>query len=98
MAIGAGEYAVSPRAQWRDVLPTTAHRWVTRQPGRVRVLDCTPLDQESESVQWLSGYRVALLGGPQSAAGLPEYDRLDLKAIDEKIRREQKSREGGRRF
>jgi hypothetical protein len=64
VAIAAGEYAVSPRAEWRDVLPTTAHRWVMRQPGRVRVLDCTPLDQESESVPWLSGYRVALLGGP----------------------------------
>ena len=62
VALAAGEYAVSPSALWRDVLPTTAHRWVTRQPGRVRVLDCTPLDQESESVQWLTGYRVTLVG------------------------------------
>ena len=30
---------------------------------RVRVLDCTPLNQESESVQWLTGDRVTLLGG-----------------------------------
>ena len=59
----AGEYAASPSALWRDVLPTTAHRWVMRQPGRVRALDCTPLDQESESVQWLTGHRVTLLGG-----------------------------------
>jgi hypothetical protein len=66
VALAAGEYAVSPLALWRDVLPTTAHRWVTRQPGRVRVLDCTPLNQESESVQWLTGYRVMLLGGPIS--------------------------------
>ena len=29
----------------------------------MRVLDCTPLNQESESVQWLTGYRVTLLGG-----------------------------------
>ena len=64
VALAAGEYAVSPPALWRDVLPTTAHRWVVRQPGRVRALDCTPLDQESESVQWLTGYRVTLLGGP----------------------------------
>ena len=34
-------------ALWRDVLPTTAHRWVTQQPADVRVLDCTPLTQES---------------------------------------------------
>ncbi len=63
VALAAGEYAVSPSALWRDVLPTTAHRWVAQQVDAVRVLDCTPLDQESESVQWLTGYRVTLLGG-----------------------------------
>ena len=62
VALAAGEYAVAPSTLWRDVLPTPAHRWVTRQPGHVRVLDCTPLNQESESVQWLTGYRVRLLG------------------------------------
>jgi hypothetical protein len=62
-ALAAGEYVVSPSMLWRDVLPTTAHRWVVRQPGRVRALDCTPPDQESESVQWLTGDRVELLGG-----------------------------------
>jgi hypothetical protein len=63
VALAAGEYAVSPSALWRDVLPTPAHRWVTRQVARVRALDCTALDQESESVQWLTGHRVTLLGG-----------------------------------
>jgi hypothetical protein len=63
VALGAAEYAVSPASLWRDVLPTTAHRWVTRQPGAVRVLDCTPLTQESESVQWMTEGRVTLLGG-----------------------------------
>ena len=63
VALAAGEYAVAPSALWRNVLPTTAHRWVTRQPGRIRVLDCTPPNQESQSVQWLTGYRVTLLGG-----------------------------------
>ncbi len=63
VALAAGEYAVSPSALSRDVLPTTAHRWVVQQVDGVRVLDCTPLTQESESVQWLTGYRVALLGG-----------------------------------
>jgi hypothetical protein len=41
----------------------------------MRVLDCTPLNQESESVQWLTGYRVTLLGGAISDcsdANLPE--------------------------
>jgi hypothetical protein len=63
VVLAAGEYAVSPSALWRDVLPTAAHRWVVQQVDAVRVLDCAPLDQESESVQWLTGYRVALLGG-----------------------------------
>ena len=34
-----------------------------QQADRVRVLDCTPLNQESASVQWLTGDRVTLLGG-----------------------------------
>jgi len=64
VALAAGEYAVSPFALWRDVLPTKAHRWVARQPGRIHALDCAPLTQESASVQWLTGDRVTLLGGP----------------------------------
>jgi hypothetical protein len=63
VALGAFEYAVVPAAQWRDVLPTAAHRWVARQPGPVRALDCVPLDPETASVQWLTGHRVTLLGG-----------------------------------
>jgi hypothetical protein len=63
VALAAGEYAVSPSALWRDVLPTPAHRWVVQQGDRVRAVDCTPLNPESESVQWLTGSRVMLLGG-----------------------------------
>lgn len=63
VALAAGEYVVSPSAMWRDVLPTTAHRWVMQQGHGVRVLECTPLTQESESVQWLTDSRVTLLGG-----------------------------------
>ena len=66
VALAAGEYAVAPPALWRDVLPTPAHRWVTRQPGRVRVLDCVPLSQESQSVQWLTADRVTFLGSAAS--------------------------------
>ena len=71
VAIAAGEYAVRPAGLWRDALPTSAHRWVTRQPGRVLALDCVPLDQESASVQWLSGYRVTLLDSPVSDCAEP---------------------------
>jgi hypothetical protein len=48
---------------WRDVLPTDAHRWIMRQPGVVRALDCVPRDPESASVVSLSKYRVSLLDG-----------------------------------
>ena len=84
VVLAAGEYAASPSALWRDVLPTTAHRWVMRQPGRVRALDCTPLDQESESVQWLTGSRVTLLGGSIgdcSDANLPGSSRRTATRI-----------------
>jgi len=61
--LAVAEYAVSPSALSRDVVPTAAHRWVARQGARVSALDCTPLDRESESVRWLSGDRIALLSG-----------------------------------
>jgi hypothetical protein len=68
-----GEYAVSPSAMWRDVLPTAAHRWVVEQPGPMRVLDCTPgLGPEAESVEWLTRYRVTLLGGAFSDCAEPD--------------------------
>ncbi|HXG54581.1 MAG TPA: hypothetical protein VNJ03_04315, partial [Vicinamibacterales bacterium] len=35
VAITGAEYAVSPSAMWRDVLPTRAHRWVMQQNAPV---------------------------------------------------------------
>lgn len=72
VVLAAGEYAVSPMAMWRDVLPTRAHRWVTRLPGRVHALDCAELTQESASVRWLTGDRITLLD--QSIADCAEPD------------------------
>lgn len=60
VAVAVGEYAVAPAAMSRDVLPTMAHRWITRQPGTVRTLDCAPLDQESASIPWLTADRVTV--------------------------------------
>ncbi|MDP1569701.1 MAG: hypothetical protein Q8L86_06830 [Vicinamibacterales bacterium] len=62
VALVVGEYAVSPSALWRDVLPTTAHRWAVEQPGPLQVLDCVPLTAESASVPVLTGGRVSPLG------------------------------------
>lgn len=63
VVLAAGEYGVNPSAMSRDVLPTTAHRWVAQHGHDWRVFDCTPLTSESESVQWLTAGRVTLLGG-----------------------------------
>ena len=60
LMFAAVEYAVWPPRLWRDVLPTGAHRWAARQLDPIRVLDCAPLTQESQSVQWLTGYRILL--------------------------------------
>ena len=75
MAVACGEYVVSPSRVWRDVLPTTAHRWAVQQGDRVRVLDCTPLSMESESVQWLTASRITVLGGPIGDCAEPDLSR-----------------------
>lgn len=74
MALVVGEYAVSPAAMSRDVLPTAAHRWVMDQPGRVRALDCTPVSDASAAVPWLSKDRIALLGGRFDDCSEPPAD------------------------
>jgi hypothetical protein len=63
VTLAAGEYVVWPPSIWRDVLPTSAHRWVANQPNHPRVLDCVPLSPESASIRWLSGDRIFTLGG-----------------------------------
>jgi hypothetical protein len=63
IVVAAAEYAVSPSKMWRDVLPTTAHRWMVQQPGTGRALDCAEPTVESASVRWLTAGRVAVLGG-----------------------------------
>ncbi|CAN5433092.1 hypothetical protein BH23ACI1_BH23ACI1_08820 [soil metagenome] len=60
VALAAAEYMVAPQAMWRDVLPTSAHRWIVQQPGDVRGLDCATLTVESQSVQWLTANRISL--------------------------------------
>ncbi len=63
LALAAAEYAVWPPALSRDVLPTTAHRWVARQAGDLHALDCAKSTAESQSVPWLSRYRISVRGG-----------------------------------
>jgi len=60
IALTGGEYAASPATLSRDVLPTTAHRWVVEQAGSMQALDCAPLDMASAAVSWLTHARVAM--------------------------------------
>jgi hypothetical protein len=63
VTLAAGEYMVWPPALWRDVLPTTAHRWALRQPGRLQVLDCATVTGESAFVQAVTRSRILPLTG-----------------------------------
>lgn len=72
-----GEYAVWPPAMWRDVLPTAAHRWITRQEADVRALDCARPTRATASVPRLTGYRVAFAGGTLGDCREPRFaDKL----------------------
>jgi hypothetical protein len=57
LVVGGFEYWPFP---WRahDVLSTSAHRWVARQPSRGSVLDCGPRDANSSFDAWLMERRV----------------------------------------
>jgi hypothetical protein len=59
LALAAFDYTVWPGSLWRDVLPTQAHRWVMQQPQRIRALDCAPMAPDSDSIPWLTGFRVS---------------------------------------
>jgi hypothetical protein len=72
VAISVFEYWVRPDTLWRDVLPTSAHRWVMRQGDAVRALDCAPTNHESRSVEWLTGERILLVGRLASDCAEPQ--------------------------
>jgi hypothetical protein len=51
------EYAPVPW-RWRDVLPTSGHRWLVQRGGAPVVFDCTPLALGERHTAWLAGYRL----------------------------------------
>ena len=69
------EYMVAPNRLWRDVLPTSAHRWLMQQPGRVRALDCIAFTRNSQSIEWLTGDRVTLLSKSTGGCTEPHFSR-----------------------
>jgi hypothetical protein len=57
------EFAAAPGTLWRDVLPTSAHRWFVDHGAGTRALDCVPPTLESSSVPWFTNDRIGVLGG-----------------------------------
>lgn len=97
LAVVAIEYAVWPPALWRDVLPTTAHRWALQQPGRVQVLDCTPRNQESATMEWLSGGRLTPSSGTVADCAEPDLAaRLEGRGYTHLLVRRKASAADGR--
>lgn len=75
VAIAGVEYAVSPSAMWRDVLPTRAHRWVMQQKAPLRVLDCAWVTPATQSVPWLTNGRVTFPDDPNTDCAEPGLPR-----------------------
>ena len=65
------EYAPLP---WRsrDVLPTSAHRWLVRQGGSPRVFDCTDPMLSEQATAWLAGYPIGYLPQVPPDCGEPD--------------------------
>jgi hypothetical protein len=55
----------------RDVLPTSAHRWLTHGAAPRAVLDCTGPSLAEVHTPWLAGYPVGYLGGTVADCGEP---------------------------
>ena len=65
LGLAVVEYAPFPPWRSRDVLPTAAHRWLSRLPGPLRVLDCVDSTRVSDTLTApLLGHPISLLGGP----------------------------------
>jgi len=64
LGIAAIEYAPFPPWRSRDVLPTAAHRFLSDEPGPIRVLDCVePIRVSDTLAAGLLRAEVSLLGG-----------------------------------
>lgn len=75
LLLTAVEYAPWPW-RWRDVLPTTAHRWLAaRADGATRVFDCSTATAADRDTGWLAGVIVVY-----AADGQPQCDEPLLAA------------------
>jgi hypothetical protein len=72
VVLTAFEYAPLPW-RWRDVLPTSAHRWLVRNRVAPRVFDCTHSAPSERLTAWLAGFPFGYL-----QPGLPDCGEPDL--------------------
>ena len=68
MAVGMVEYAPVPW-RWRDVLPTTGHRWLTEHVLTPRVFDCSPGNRTDGPTAFLAGYPIVYAHPTESECG-----------------------------
>jgi hypothetical protein len=73
------EYAPLP-GPWRDVLPTSAHRWLAERRIAPRVFDCTEWVPAETSTAWLGGYPVGYLQPALPGCGEPDL-AAQLRAL-----------------
>jgi hypothetical protein len=68
IALGLLEYAPLTW-RWRDVLPTTGHRWLTKTEPAPRVFDCSPLNLTEGPTAFLAGYPILYAHPADSQCG-----------------------------
>jgi len=70
LALVAADYGF-PHTPWRDVLPTSAHRWLAREGGRATVFDCTAAGLPEAQTSWLAGYPIGRFNAAVPDCGEP---------------------------
>jgi len=74
----AGALALAVIEAWpfpgraRDVLPTSAHRWLAERPEPVRALDCTPWTPADVPLSWLMHKSISLVTPPFEGCEEPD--------------------------
>ena len=87
-ALVAFEYAPVPW-RWRDVLPTSGHRWLAREMRHARVFDCAPLTAAERHTAWLADLRLQHRGGSLDDCADPDVaTRLRLAGFTHVIARQ----------
>src|SRR6185295_20352192 len=71
-ALAVALFEMWPFPGTRDVLPTSAHRWLATRTGPVRVLDCVEPTEAEGSVPWLMGKELRPIEKPFEGCDEPQ--------------------------